>query len=152
MSGDSCTGTRCRWMSLVLAGVAGVLFGIGLLMSGMTQPARVIGFLDPVSGWDPTLAFVMGGAVGVYGIAYRIIQRRRKDPWFDVRFHLPTRRDIDPQLVAGAAVFGIGWGLGGYCPGPALVSAGGAATSIVVFVVAMLAGMVLQSVTSRSKS
>lgn len=150
MTGESCTRTRCRWMSVVLAGAAGVLFGIGLLMSGMTQPARVIGFLDPVSGWDPTLAFVMGGAVVVYGIAYRII-RRRSDPWFDVRFHVPQRRDVDPQLVAGAAVFGIGWGLGGYCPGPALVSAGSATTSVLVFAVAMLAGMVLQSVTSRGK-
>lgn len=98
-------------MSILLAAVTGALFGAGLLISGMTQPARVIGFLDVTRAWDPTLAFVMGGAVIVYAFAFRAISVRRSDPWFDIKFHLPTRRDIDLPLVGGAALFGIGWGL-----------------------------------------
>lgn len=135
-------GTRCRVMSLVLPGIAGALFGIGLLVSGMTVPARVIGFLD-VRAWDPTLMFVMGGAVIVYAIAFRVI-RGRRTPWFDVKFHLPTRRDIDAPLVIGAALFGVSWGLAGLCPGPALVSAASGASSALAFVGAMFAGMYAQ--------
>lgn len=130
-------------MKSVLAAISGLLFGVGLLVSGMTQPAKVIGFLDFVHGWDPSLAFVMGGAVAVNLLAYRRI-RRRASPWLDVRFHLPTRTDIDAPLVAGAALFGIGWGLGGLCPGPALVSAASGSTAALAFVAAMLAGMLLQ--------
>jgi uncharacterized membrane protein YedE/YeeE len=141
---------RCRSMSLVLAAAVGVLFGAGLLVSGMTQPARVVGFLDPIGGWDPTLAFVMAGAVAVYAVAFRMI-RGRAEPWFDVRFHLPSRRDIDRELVVGAALFGIGWGLAGLCPGPAIVSAGGLRTGSLVFVVAMLTGMWLHKLTSRRR-
>lgn len=138
------TCTRCRLASLALAALAGVVFGTGLVLSGMTVPAAVIGFLDPISGWDPRLAFVMGGAVAVYAIAFRVISRRRRDPWFDVRFHVPARRDIDLQLVLGAALFGVGWGLGGLCPGPALVAAAAGGTGALVFVAAMLAGMYIQ--------
>jgi uncharacterized membrane protein YedE/YeeE len=114
-----------------LATVAGLVFGVGLAVSGMTDPARVIGFLDPLRAWDPSLAFVVGGAIAAYAIAYRVILRR-SDPWFDLRFHVPTRRDIDVQLVLGAALFGIGWGLGGLCPGPGIVAAasGNAARSV----------------------
>lgn len=138
-------GTRCRTMSILLAAVTGALFGAGLLISGMTEPARVIGFLDVTRGWDPTLAFVMGGAVLVYAVAFRAITARRVDPWFDIRFHVPTRRDIDLPLVAGAALFGVGWGLGGLCPGPGLVSAAAGSGSAIVFVVAMLVGMMVIS-------
>lgn len=148
MSGQACK--RCHVTSIVLAAAAGAIFGAGLLVSGMTQPARVIGFLDPLGGWDPTLAFVMGGAVTVYALAFRWVRRRRNDPWFDTLFHVPTRRDIDRRLVIGAALFGIGWGLGGLCPGPALVSAGGASTGAVFFVIAMLAGMYLHAITQRA--
>ena len=116
----------------------------------MTQPARVIGFLEPIGGWDPTLAFVMAGAVAVYAVAHRWV-RRRSDPWFDTKFHLPTRRDIDRRLVIGAALFGIGWGLGGLCPGPALVSAGSASIGAVLFVIAMVAGMYLHEVHAGSR-
>ena len=132
-------------MSILLAAVIGALFGIGLLVSGMTQPARVIGFLDVTRGWDPSLAFVMGGAVVVYAIAYRAVRVRRVDPWFDITFHLPTRRDIDLPLVGGAALFGIGWGIGGLCPGPGLVSAAAGSGSAIAFVIAMLVGMVIAS-------
>lgn len=140
-------GTRCRAMSLVIAGVAGALFGAGLLVSGMTDPAKVIGFLDVIGGWDPSLAFVMGGAVMVNMLAFRLIARRR-DPWFDTKFHLPTRRDIDRPLVLGAALFGIGWGLGGLCPGPGLVAAASGSTAGLAFVAAMLAGMYAQHKTA----
>jgi uncharacterized membrane protein YedE/YeeE len=133
-----------RVWSVILAASAGALFGAGLLLSGMTQPARVIGFLDVSHGWDPSLAFVMGGAVTVYAVTFRCIRRGRARPWFDGTFHLPTRRDIDVSLLAGAALFGIGWGLGGFCPGPGLVAAAAGSGTGVVFVGAMLGGMLLQ--------
>lgn len=138
------TCTRYRVASLALPVIAGALFGVGLMISGMTRPARVIGFLDPLGGWDPSLAFVMGGAVLAYAVAFRLICRGRERPWFDVRFHVPTRRDIDARLVLGAAIFGIGWGLGGLCPGPGIVSAFAGSTSAMAFVIAMLAGMYAQ--------
>jgi uncharacterized membrane protein YedE/YeeE len=147
MRAETCT--RCYAISVALAAVAGALFGAGLMVSGMTQPARVIGFLDPLGGWDPALAFVMAGAVVVYALAFRTI-RRRNDPWFDTRFHVPSRRDIDRQLVVGAALFGIGWGLAGLCPGPALVSAGSASAGGLLFVIAMLMGVYLHRLTQRA--
>lgn len=137
-------GTRCRAMSLVLALLAGALFGAGLLISGMTEPAKVIGFLDVTRGWDPSLGFVMAGAVAVYAVIFRGVSRRRRAPWFDVAFHLPTRRDIDLGLVAGAAIFGIGWGLGGLCPGPGLVAAASGSSTGLLFVAAMVVGMLAQ--------
>ena len=148
MTSTTC-GARCRVMSLVLAGVAGLVFGAGLLISGMTDPVKVIGFLDILGGWDPSLMFVMGGGVVVYMIAFRAIRVWRKDPWFDVKFHLPTRGDLDAPLVAGAALFGIGWGLGGLCPGPGIVAAASGSLTGIAFVVAMLAGMHLQHRTAR---
>jgi uncharacterized membrane protein YedE/YeeE len=138
--GAAC-GLRCRVMSLVLAGLAGAIFGVGLLLSGMTQPAKVIGFLDVGGGWDPSLAFVMGGAVLVNVMAFRLTMGARAEPWFDQVFHVPSRRDLDLPLLAGSAIFGIGWGLGGYCPGPGLVSAAGGAQAGLVFVAAMFVGM-----------
>jgi uncharacterized protein len=144
VNGAASCGARCRSASLLLAGLAGALFGAGLLVSGMTQPARVIGFLDVTGRWDPGLAFVMGGAVLVYAIAFRRIRGGRWAPWFDGKLHLPTRRDIDPPLVIGAALFGIGWGLGGLCPGPAIVSAASGNLAGMAFVAAMLAGMYAQ--------
>lgn len=146
--GASCD-ARCRVTSTALAALAGALFGAGLLLSGMTRPDKVIGFLGVGSGWDPSLAFVMGGAVAVYALAFAWIRRARPEPWFDGVFHLPTRRDIDAPLVVGAAVFGLGWGLGGYCPGPGLVAAAGGSAGAATFVVAMLAGMLLQNRTTR---
>jgi uncharacterized membrane protein YedE/YeeE len=127
-----------------LAVTTGALFGAGLLVSGMTQPAKVVAFLRVGSGWDPSLAFVMAGAVAVYALAFAWIRRGRAAPWFDGTFHLPTRQDIDAPLVIGAAIFGVGWGLGGYCPGPGLVAAAGGSTSAIVFVAAMLGGMALR--------
>ena len=129
-------------MRSVLAFLAGALFATGLLVAGMTQPARVIGFLDVTRAWDPTLAFVMAGAVGVYALAVRTLTRRAR-PWLDECFHLPAREGIDARLVLGAAVFGIGWGLSGFCPGPSLVAAGSLAPTALVFVAAMCGGMLL---------
>lgn len=133
-------GRRCRVMSLVLAAVTGALFGTGLLVSGMTQPAKVLAFLDFARDWDPTLAFVMGGAVVIYTLAYRLILKRRLVPWFEIGFQLPQRRSIDRRLVIGSAIFGAGWGLAGLCPGPAIVSAT-SSTSALLFVAMMLIGM-----------
>ena len=131
-------------MRLLIAALTGALFGAGLLVSGMTRPARVIGFLDVTRAWDPSLAFVMAGAILVNALAFWSIARRRTAPWFDGAFHLPTRQDVDWRLVAGSAFFGIGWGLVGYCPGPALVTAAAGSASGAIFVAAMLAGMLLQ--------
>lgn len=128
------------------AGLSGLLFGIGLGVSGMTLPSKVLGFLDVAGDWDPSLAFVMVGAIAVYaGLSWLI--RKRPSPWFRSQFAIPTRRDLDPRLIAGAALFGVGWGIGGFCPGPALVTLGAALPSAIVFTAAMIAGMVLQHAT-----
>ncbi|MEQ7871909.1 DUF6691 family protein [Chromohalobacter salexigens] len=123
-----------------LAGyLAGLLFGLGLAISGMTDPARVIGFLDVAGDWDPTLVFVLGGAVVTTFIGYRLVWRRQT-PLFESRFQLPTRRDLDTRLLGGAALFGIGWGLSGYCPGPAVASLPGLSWPLAAFVVTLIAG------------
>jgi uncharacterized membrane protein YedE/YeeE len=126
-----------------------LLFALGLGLAGMTDPNKVLAFLDVSGDWDPSLAFVMVGAISVYAVAQAVIRRRRAEPWFDVKFHLPTRRDIDPQLILGAALFGIGWALGGLCPGPALVTAAAGAASSLLFVAAMLTGMWLHARSNR---
>lgn len=118
---------------------AGLVFGLGLWCSGMTDPARVRGFLDVFGRWDPSLAFVLGGAVGVTVIAFRWVLRRHA-PLLGGRFDVPTRRQIDRDLLLGSALFGVGWGLGGLCPGPALASLPTLAPGVVVFVLAMAVG------------
>lgn len=128
-----------RWFLSLLSGV---LFGAGLALSGMMNPARVRGFLDIFGEWDPTLAFVMGGAVIVMAIAWAI-QRRMTAPATDAKFHLPGTRDLDPRLIGGSALFGIGWGLAGLCPGPAIASLATSLLPAAIFVAAMLAGMLL---------
>jgi len=128
-------------MIFVVNLLAGLLFGFGLLLSGMANPAKVLNFLDIAGRWDPSLAFVMGGAVIVTAIGYRLIFRRTK-PILDASFRVPTSTEIDRKLVVGAAMFGTGWGLVGLCPGPALVSVALGASAIFVFVPAMLLGVV----------
>ena len=123
--------------------VAGLLFAIGLGVGGMTQPGKVLAFLDVAGRWDPSLAFVMAGAIAVYAPVARWALRRPA-PFCAERFRVPTRRDLDARLVAGALLFGIGWGLAGYCPGPAVVSLAAASSGTVIFVAAMLAGMALE--------
>jgi uncharacterized membrane protein YedE/YeeE len=122
--------------------IAGTLFGAGLALGGMTNPARVRGFLDIFGAWDPTLAFVMGGAVIVMAIAWRFVPRMAA-PLLDEHFHLPTRSDLTPRLIGGAALFGIGWGVAGLCPGPGIAALVIEPAAAAIFVVAMLAGMAL---------
>ena len=122
--------------------VAGLLFGAGLLVSGMTRPARVASFLDVGGRWDPSLAFVMAGAIAVFALAWRAVARRGRS-LRGGRLHLPAERYVDTRLLAGSAVFGVGWGLAGFCPGPALVSAASGAAPALVFVAAMIVGMAL---------
>jgi uncharacterized membrane protein YedE/YeeE len=131
--------------------VAGLLFAVGLVVGGMTQPAKIVGFLDFAGDWDPSLAFVMVGAIGVHGVAYRLVTKRAT-PLFAPKFLVPTRRDIDVSLVAGAALFGVGWGLGGFCPGPAITSLGAGAANAVLFVAALLAGHWTFAAYSRIKA
>lgn len=144
MSAGVACGGRCQAASIALAAVVGLAFGAGLLLSGMTAPAKVIGFLDVRGGWDPSLGLVMAGAIAVYAPLARWIQRARRAPWTDVAFHLPTRRDLDGKLVVGAAIFGVGWGLGGLCPGPGVVAAAAGRETGLLFVAAMLVGMLAQ--------
>lgn len=131
-------------LRLLVALIAGALFGFGLSLSGMIDPSRVLGFLDVASGnWNPSLIFVLGGAVAVT-IPGVLLQRRRNRPAFDDRFHLPKQQaTIDGRLVVGSAIFGIGWGLAGFCPGPAITGLSIGLMPIVVFVVAMAAGMIV---------
>jgi len=125
---------------LVLFFVAGGLFGTGLAVSGMTDPARVIGFLDVFGAWDPALLFVMAGAVGVYGLGMLILCRVKNR---NLKLPSPTSSPIDRPLVIGAAIFGVGWGLGGFCPGPALANLGALRIEALLFVATMAIGMVL---------
>lgn len=136
-------------MSFIVNLLLGLLFGIGLVISGMADPAKVLNFLDLAGTWDPSLAFVMGGAVIVAFFGYRFALGRKR-PLLAPDFQLPTRRAIDGRLVAGAAIFGLGWGLGGFCPGPALTSLGLAETGTLVFVPAMFAGMLAARFVTRS--
>ncbi len=122
--------------------VAGALFGAGLAVSGMADPQRVRGFLDIFGAWDPTLAFVMGGALIPMALAWAV-QKRMAAPIADLRFSLPTRRDVDPSLIGGAVLFGVGWGIAGLCPGPAIADLALAPVPAAIFVIAMLGVMVL---------
>ena len=123
-----------------IALTSGMLFGAGLALSGMMDPKRVRGFLDLLGEWDPTLAFVMGGAVVVMALAW-FVQGRLAIPLADTEYCLPDTRGVDARLLGGAALFGVGWGLAGLCPGPAIASLATAFVPVAVFVVAMLAGM-----------
>jgi uncharacterized membrane protein YedE/YeeE len=127
-------------MLIVASFACGLIFGAGLLISGMTQTEKVLGFLDIFGAWDATLAFVMAGAVVVSSVGY-VLARRRGAPLLAVKNLWPTRSDIDAPLVAGSVLFGIGWGLSGLCPGPALVNLAGLSLPLIVFVIAMAAGM-----------
>lgn len=129
-----------RAAPLLVAGLAGVLFATGLVLGGMTQPARVIGFLDVTGSWDPTLLFVMGGAVGVH-LPLLLWLRRRSCPWLTLSARPPKNSGVDAPLLIGAALFGVGWGLSGYCPGPALVASVTAKVNVLLLVGSMFVGM-----------
>jgi len=135
-------------MNAISAFVVGLIFGTGLIISGMTDPSKIIGFLDVAGAWDPSLAFVMGGAVLVGFIAFRFA-RRRTVSFLGGAMHLPNARQIDRPLILGSLAFGVGWGLAGYCPGPAVVAFGSGQDKAVVFLVAMIAGMALYEAADR---
>ena len=126
----------------------GLLFGWGLMIAGMTDPGKVIGFLDLAGAWDPSLAFVMGGAIAVGFFAFGMAKKRTSN-FFGGALHLPTSKDIDKRLVIGSLLFGAGWGLAGFCPGPGIVSMAAGEFKGLVFVVAMLAGMAVFEFTDR---
>ena len=137
-------------MAIVIALVAGLLFGTGLIVSGMANPAKVLGFLDLFGQWDPSLAFVMAGAIAVGVIAFFVAGRRGRS-WLGTPIQLPSATGVTARLVLGSAVFGIGWGLAGFCPGPALVAPGAGVPKAVGFVAAMLAGMAVFSWLQRKR-
>ncbi|MEC9244482.1 DUF6691 family protein [Nitratireductor rhodophyticola] len=128
---------------LVAALVAGLLFGAGIALSGMINPAKVLNFFDLAGTWDPSLAFVMGGGLAVAALGYSLLFGTREKPFFAERFQLPTRSDLDPQLVGGAAVFGIGWGIAGFCPGAAIPALGLGYSDTIVFLASLIAGILV---------
>jgi uncharacterized protein len=127
-------------MNTLAAFCAGALFALGLSLSGMTEPARIVRFLDVTGDWDPALVFVMGGAVLMYGVLYRVIVGRLERPLLAERFHVPPRAKVDGKLLLGAGLFGVGWGLAGLCPGPALVALGAGKPEAWLFTGAMVVG------------
>ncbi len=139
-------------MLLISSFIAGLIFGLGLIFSGMTNPAKVIGFLDVTGKWDPSLVFVMLGAISVSFFAFRIAKKREYS-LLGAKISLPTMQDIDVKLITGASVFGIGWAIAGYCPGPALASLLTSSKDAGTFVLAMLVGMaifeVIQKITTK---
>ena len=130
---------------------AGFLFGIGLWVSGMANPRKVLGFLDITGDWDASLMLVMGGAVAVTLLGFRLVLKRLS-PFFDKEFFIPEKKSIDSSLIAGSAIFGVGWGIAGYCPGPALTALTTLSTESVVFVAAMIAGGLLHKFVTRTQS
>jgi uncharacterized membrane protein YedE/YeeE len=135
-------------MGTLIGAITGLLFGLGLIVSGMVQPAKVLGFLDLAGAWDPSLALVMAGAIAL-GLPAFTLAKRRRETFLGLQMQLPNSSLIDRRLVGGSLLFGIGWGLAGLCPGPALVVAGGGDPKALGFVAAMLAGMVLFEVLDR---
>jgi hypothetical protein len=129
-------------MGHAIAFATGVVFSLGLGLGGMTQPARIIGFLDVFGQWDPTLVFVLGGAVGTYMALYAWVRRRRR-PVYGASFQIPPTATVDRRLLLGAGLFGVGWGIGGFCPGPAITALASAQPVPIVFVLSMLGGMAL---------
>jgi uncharacterized membrane protein YedE/YeeE len=137
--------------ALLLALLTGLVFGTGIAMSGMINPAKVLNFFDIAGTWDPSLAFVMGGALIVTAIGYRFVLKSPR-PLFDRQFHLPTRKDIDMPLLAGSAIFGIGWGIAGFCPGGSIPALGLMQTDAVIFVAAMIAGIAVTRAARQAMS
>ncbi|NVK29994.1 MAG: YeeE/YedE family protein [Gammaproteobacteria bacterium] len=127
-------------MTIIIGLIGGLVFGLGLVISGMIDPNRVQGFLDLTGEWNPTLATVMGGGVIVTTIGYKLLFKRSM-PLFAPKFYVPTKTDMDSKLILGSAIFGIGWGLGGLCPGPALTVLTQAGSNAIIFVIAMIAAM-----------
>ncbi len=131
-------------MNRILSALAaGLIFGLGIAVSGMGDPAKVLNFFDPVGTWDPSLAFVMGGALVTAAIGYRVLFSRRQTPLFDRKFHLPTATTIDAKLIGGSALFGVGWGISGFCPGGAIPALGFAPWPTALFLISMGGGILI---------
>jgi uncharacterized protein len=137
-------------MTLLVSALAGLVFGLGLIAAGMTDPAKVLAFLDLAGAWDPSLALVIAAAIGV-GLPAFAIATRRDTSWSGAPMRLPVAREIDRRLVLGSLLFGVGWGIAGFCPGPALVALGMAQGKAAIFVVAMIAGMAAFERLERSR-
>ena len=131
-----------KHFSLISQYLIGVMFGFGLIISGMTNPQKILNFLDITGSWDPSLIFVMGGAVLV-GLGGFYLVTKRSEAFFGGALHIPKRRDITMPLIIGSVMFGVGWGIAGFCPGPAIISLGSGQIKALVFVLAMLAGMAI---------
>jgi uncharacterized membrane protein YedE/YeeE len=131
-------------MAIPVQFAIGLVFGLGLVIAGMSDPAKVLDFLDlgaiPTGGWDPSLAFVMAGAITVTFVGFKLVLRRPQ-PMFGGKFHLPTKTEIDARIILGPAIFGVGWGLAGFCPGPVFTALSTGGTAALMFVAAMLVGM-----------
>ncbi|APX77638.1 YeeE/YedE family protein [Achromobacter insolitus] len=138
-------------MVALIAFVSGLVFGLGLIISGMANPAKVLGFLDVAGAWDPSLAFVMGGAVLVTAVGFALLRRRRASLSGEP-LRWPTATRVDVRLAVGSLAFGVGWGLAGFCPGPALVAASAGVPEALIFVAAMVAGMAIFSMLEKFKS
>lgn len=145
------TDSRSVLIAILSAAAAGVIFGVGLGISGMSRPTKVLAFLDVTGAWDPSLAFVMMGAIGVHCLAVVVAKRRERTALGGI-FHWPKPAAIDKPLLVGAAVFGVGWGLGGFCPGPGLLAAASGNAAAILFVVAMIAGMVARHAAARREA
>ena len=137
-------------MAALASLICGLIFGFGLLIAGMTQPAKVLGFIDVFGRWDPTLAFVMGGALALSSAGFALARSQGR-PIFATKHLWPTRTDLDRPLVIGSVLFGIGWGLAGLCPGPALVNLASFSPQVIVFVLAMIAGMIAKDIWERQR-
>lgn len=137
-------------MTVLSSLLTGLVFGLGLIVSGMADPAKVLGFLDLAGAWDPSLALVMAGAIAVGLVGFRVASQRTRS-WLGAEMMLPSARAIDRPLVLGGLLFGIGWGVAGFCPGPALVALGMGEGKALLFVAAMLAGMVLHALIQRGR-
>ena len=137
-------------MQILTSLITGLVFGIGLIVSGMADPAKVLGFLDLTGLWDPSLALVMAGAIGVGALAFAIAGRRTTS-LIGLDMKLPTSRQLDRRLLAGSVVFGVGWGIAGFCPGPGMVALGMGETKALIFVAAMIAGMGIFEVIERRR-
>ncbi|MEZ5758234.1 MAG: DUF6691 family protein [Emcibacteraceae bacterium] len=130
---------------IISALIAGLIFGLGLIISGMSNPAKVLNFLDLAGTFDPSLLFVMGGAIIVVFTGYKLVLKR-KTPIFDNAFHIPTRKDIDKNLIIGSVIFGIGWGIGGFCPGPSLTSVLLGSEGIIYFFPSLVVGLIITKI------
>ncbi len=135
-------------MRLIASYLIGLIFGVGIMISGMANPAKVLNFFDIAGSWDPSLAFVMGGALVATLVGYRVVLNR-PSPFFDTGFHLPWRRDIDLPLLAGSATFGVGWGIAGFCPGGAIPALGTGRVEVFLFMAALIAGILVAKALQR---